>query len=211
MSRLAYINIWQENYEIVNSTAELSCITKPYINLAIWDRQDDINIKPIVDWLAHKPFELEYKTSVGKVSKTLHKNLEVPIELNKSLKALTADIQKLAEVFSEYSLTNNIRLVIESVHDIPCPKFHQDNVTIRLICTYTGAGTEWLENSNVNTHADCCGGSVFRDSKKIQRLKPFQVAFMKGGLWADNSIGIYHRSPKPEIGQPRLVVKMDVA
>ncbi len=134
----------------------------------------------------------------------------MPLEFEQSCTRLIADILKLASIFSQYAATETIRLIVESVHDVPCPKFHQDNVPLRLICTYVGAGTEWLENSNVNTHADCCGGSLVRDKSRIQQLKPFEVALMKGKLWPKNDMGIYHRSPKPQADQTRLVVKMDI-
>ena len=50
-----------------------------------------------------------------------------------------------------------------------------------------------------------------RDSSRIRQLKPFEVTLMKGKLWPCNAIGIYHRSPKPEAGKPRLAVKINEA
>lgn len=211
MSALAKPAIWQNNYSIVDAPEKLSIIREHHINLAIWKRVSDPTMLPIIHWLAKDPFELEYKTDVEDVSRNLHKHITAPLEFEQSRYRLIADIQRLTVMFADYAVTRSIRLIVESVHDVPCPKFHQDNVPLRLICTYAGAGTEWLENSNVNTHADCCGGSVVRDKLRIQRLKPFEVALMKGKLWPKNDMGIYHRSPKPEADQPRLVVKMDVA
>jgi hypothetical protein len=211
MSALAQPAIWQNNYSLVDAPEKLSAIREPHINLAIWKRSVDPTMLPIIHWLAKEPFELEYKTDVEDVSRSLHKHITAPLEFEQSRYRFIADIQRLAVMFADYAVTRSIRLIVEFVHDVPCPKFHQDNVPLRLICTYAGAGTEWLENSNVNTHADCCGGSLVRDTSRIQQLKPFEVALMKGKLWPKNDMGIYHRSPKPEASQPRLVVKMDVA
>jgi len=209
--KMAQANIWQDNYSFVNIAEDLESIRKSHINLAIWQRPVDPTMLPIIQWLAKEPFELEYKVDVEDVSRSLHKHITAPLEFEQSRYRLIADIQRLAVIFADYAVTRSIRLIVESVHDVPCPKFHQDNVPLRLICTYAGAGTEWLENSNVNTHADCCGGSLVRDKSRIGQLKPFEVALMKGKLWPKNDIGIYHRSPKPEADKPRLVVKMDVA
>ncbi|MFO0457557.1 MAG: DUF1826 domain-containing protein [Alphaproteobacteria bacterium] len=211
MSALAKPAIWQNNYSLVDAPEKLSAIREPHVNLAIWKRSADTTMLPIIHWLAKEPFELEYKTDVEAVSRGLHKHITAPPEFEQSRYRLIADIQRLAIMFADYAVTRSIRLIVESVHDVPCPKFHQDNVPLRLICTYAGAGTEWLENSNVNSHADCCGGSVVRDKSRIQQLKPFEVALLKGKLWPKNDMGIYHRSPKPEADHPRLVVKMDVA
>jgi hypothetical protein len=211
MSALAQANIWHNNYSFVSQPEKLDIIRERHINLAVLQRSADPTMLPIIRWLAREPFELEYKVDVGDVSRSLHKHIAAPLEFEQSRYRLIADIQRLAVMFAEYATTHSIRLIVESVHDVPCPKFHQDNVPLRLICTYAGAGTEWLENSNVNTHADCCGGSMVRDASRIRQLKPFEVALMKGKLWPKNDMGIYHRSPKPEADQPRLVVKMDVA
>jgi hypothetical protein len=209
--KMAQANIWQENYSLVKSSEDLESIRQHHINLTIWQRPVDPTMLPIIHWLAKEPFELEYKTDVEDVSRSLHKHITAPLEFEQSRYRLIADIQRLVVMFSQYAATPTLRLIVESVHDVPCPKFHQDNVPLRLICTYAGAGTEWLENSNVNTHADCCGGSLVRDKSRIGQLKPFEVALMKGKLWPKNEMGIYHRSPKPEADKPRLVVKMDVA
>ncbi|MCE2926021.1 MAG: DUF1826 domain-containing protein [Rickettsiales bacterium] len=211
MSALAKATLWQDNCYFVSQPEKLDIIRERHINLAVWQRPVDPTMLPIIHWLAKEPFELEYKTDVEDVSQSLHKHITAPLEFEQSRYRLIADIKRLAVMFADYAVTRYVRLIVESVHDVPCPKFHQDNVPLRLICTYAGAGTEWLENSNVNTHADCCGGSMVRDTSRIQQLKPFEVALMKGKLWPKNDIGIYHRSPKPDANQPRLVVKMDVA
>lgn len=202
--------VWLSNVAYAHEPEQLESMRLQHVNLAIWKRSADPTMLPIIQWLAKDPFELEYKTNIEDVSRSLHKHITAPLEFEQSRYRLIADIQRLAVMFADYAVTRSIRLIVESVHDVPCPRFHQDNVPLRLICTYAGAGTEWLENSNVNTHADCCGGSVVRDKSRIQQLKPFEVALMKGKLWPNNDMGIYHRSPKPEADQPRLVVKMDV-
>lgn len=210
MSALAHPTIWQENHAMVASQEALGCIRKAHINLAVWQRPVDTAMLSIIHWLSREPFELAYKVNVDDVSSSLHQHLDIPMEHEQSGYRLIADIQRLAVLFGKYADTDQIRLTLESLDNVPCPKFHQDNITLRLICTYAGVGTQWLENSNVNTHAHCCGGSVVRDTSRIQQLKPFEVALMKGKRWPRNDMGIYHCSPKPEAQQPRFVVKMDV-
>lgn len=165
---------------------------------------------PFIRSLTHLPFEQVYEGGAEDVLQALHKQITVLAEFEQARLRFIADVQQLARLFAKHAITQSIRLHIESIHDVPCPKFHQDNMFLRLICTYAGAGTEWLENSNVNTHASCCGGSIFHDASRIRQLRPFEVALMKGKLWPGNEMAIYHRSPKPEKNQPRLVVKMDV-
>ena len=211
MNKAAHTTAWQDNFAIVKDSKQLDAIQNPSINLAVWQRPMDPTMQPIIQRLTREPFELRYNTTVEDVSHTLHKHIVAPVEFEQARYRFINDIQRLAIIFSQYAKAHTIRLIVESVHDVPCPKFHQDSITLRLICTYAGAGTEWLENSNVNTHPDCCGGSMVHDNKAIKQLGPFEVALMKGKLWPKNEMGIYHRSPEPESSQPRLVVKMDVA
>lgn len=211
MNALAQAPLWQPNYAIVDASEKLQAIHKKHINLAVWQRATDAGMLPVLHWLAREPFELEYKTEVCDISPSLHKHLQAPLEFEQSRHRLIADIAHLARIFEQHAGSSRIRLVVESVHNVPCPKFHQDSIPLRLICTYSGAGTQWLENSNVNTHAQCCGGKVVRDDSRIQQLMAFDVALMKGKLWPKNDMGIYHCSPQAQDNQPRLVVKMDVA
>lgn len=211
---MSVITKTQSNMEHVAFTTTmdgLQAIDLPHINLAIWQRSSDAAMQPIIQHLTVKSLELDYHVTVHDVAASLYGNTHVPTELKQSFLRFTSDIQRLAIMFSKHALTRSIRLMVESVDDVPCPKFHQDNITLRLICTYAGVGTQWLENDNVHTHAICCGGSIVRDVSRIQQLQPFESALMKGKLWSKDGMGIYHRSPKPEHDQPRLIVKMDVA
>lgn len=201
----------KSNVAYARQAAELDSVRLEPVNLAVWQRPSNEALLPVVHWLAKEPFEMEFKVDVKDVSTVLQNDISTPPELSTSQAHLIDDIQELAFLFSQYASTNSIRLMVESLHRVPCPKFHQDNVLLRLVCTYTGIGTEWLENSNVNPHPDCCGGSLVLDETRIKNLKPFEVALMKGKRWPGNKVGIFHRSPTLTSDQPRLVVKMDIA
>lgn len=210
MKNLAQPAIWHDHHIYTHTEAKLESIKRDHVNMAVWQRLPDSAMSPIIDWLATTGFALECKAPAEYLSQAVHENISAK-SLSPSTQRLIEDIQKLALIFKSYTLARSIRLVIESIHNVPCPKFHQDNLSLRLICTYKGPGTQWLENSNVNTHAHCCGGSIVRDESRIHQLKPFEVALMKGKRWPKNMIGIYHRSPPLAKNEPRLVVKMDVA
>lgn len=205
------IHAAQSNAIFVNTSSDLEAVHQAPVNLAVWQRPAVLSMLPVVHWLTKEPFELEFEVDVKDVSNTLLRHLSAPMEFDAARAQLIADVQELASLFSEYTSTYTIRLMLESLHRVPCPKFHQDNVLLRLVCTYAGTGTEWLENSNVNTHPDCCGGSMALDPLRIMNLNPFEVALMKGKRWPGNKMGIFHRSPLVDADRPRLIVKMDVA
>ena len=55
---------------------------------------------------------------------------------------LSEDVQRLAHFIRDFTGMPKVRLRLEPVFDNACAKFHIDNVTLRLICTYFGPGTE---------------------------------------------------------------------
>jgi hypothetical protein len=85
---------------------------------------------------------------------------------------------------------------LEHVIDDPCRKFHVGSVGLRLLCTYAGPGTEWIEP----------GGN-------IRRMTTMEVAVFKGSAFLGAGPRVLHRSPPVSSGtfvdQSRLVLCID--
>lgn len=77
-----------------------------------------------------------------------------------------------------------------------CPKFHCDNVLVRLVTTYVGPGTEYIET---------------RRSDVIHRAAPGTLVFLKGHRHPTHRESILHRSPALPRGSRRLSVAIDRA
>ena len=74
-----------------------------------------------------------------------------------------------------------------------CPRWHVDRVPIRMLCTYAGPGTEWLENQGVDKRT--LSNQELVDSP-CQRASLGEVVILKGALWQGNEgLGAIHRSP----------------
>jgi len=112
---------------------------------------------------------------------------------------LITDISMLANRFAAIMNLTGVEIRLEHVTTNACKKFHGDHVTARLICTYAGQGTQWLDSENA---ADCdCG-----DPHNIRQLATGDVALFKGRLWSADAPAI-HRSPPIEgMGEERLVL-----
>jgi len=111
---------------------------------------------------------------------------------------LHADILSLADRFARIMQTKFVEIRLEHVTTNACKKFHTDYVTARLITTYIGQGTQWLDEDQP---ADCdCG-----DPHNIQQMRTGDVALFKGRLWS--TCAAIHRSPPIEgTGEERLVL-----
>ncbi|CAM9695481.1 unnamed protein product [Scytosiphon promiscuus] len=102
-----------------------------------------------------------------------------------------------------------------------CPRFHLDKVPIRMICTYVGPSTEWLdgydrgEMENNRSLPPACNLKI-SGGREGQRANPGDVLIFKGrpeGSPARGGSGaraVAHRSPDTVEGQRRLVLTMDV-
>jgi hypothetical protein len=100
-----------------------------------------------------------------------------------------------------------------------CPRFHVDRVPCRLVCTYGGLGTEWLEDSFVersklgrgaNGLADEESGAIL-DLEAIEKMPSFAIGLLKGSAWEGNELnGVVHRSPSLNAATPRrLFLSLD--
>ncbi|AXE66300.1 hypothetical protein BBF93_06835 [Hyphomonas sp. CACIAM 19H1] len=85
---------------------------------------------------------------------------------------------------------------LEYVTDDACRKFHKDETGFRLITTYLGPGTQWIDTGAGNA-------SIFQ-------MQTFEVGMLLGQRRGREG-RILHRSPPIEgTGETRLVLVVDV-
>jgi hypothetical protein len=110
--------------------------------------------------------------------------------------ALAADIAELAKLYARLLRLTRVRIRLETVTTDACSLFHVDRVRLRLLTTYVGQGTDWLD---VTAAPDA----------RIRHLPEGAVALLKGSLWP-GSPGCPHRSPPiAGTGQHRLLLSID--
>lgn len=132
------------------------------------------------------------------------------------LEALKEDYRWLLDLFSTIADSEELGVRLAVTTTRTCPRFHVDQVTLRMICTWQGPATEWLEHSDVDRrslgrHGSAAQGhdpDVVRDAP-IRQLSQFDVGLMKGEAWPGNAgRGLVHRSPDPA-GEPRVMITLD--
>ena len=109
---------------------------------------------------------------------------------------------------------------MDCTYSAMCPRFHVDQVPCRLITTYQGPATQWLEEDSLNRQKlgrgsngqpDRSSGLIKADAT-IQQISVGDVALLKGERWEGNEgRGIVHRSPAVAAGQYRLLLTLDMA
>ncbi|MFM7350550.1 MAG: DUF1826 domain-containing protein [Erythrobacter sp.] len=159
-------------------------------NLAVWLRPAFADFAPLI---AGNPQDLRFVSGPEGLAERLTGELAAAgygggEDLHR---ALAADAAALARLFCETLALARFELRLEVVRTDSCRKFHADYVTARLITTYVGEGTQWLDGG------DAARFAAGAEPRRINRLAAFDVGLFKGKL-ATGTPAI-HRSP-PIVG-----------
>lgn len=103
-------------------------------------------------------------------------------------------------------------LRIEAIESQVCPRFHVDQVALRLLQTVYGAGTEWLPERALDRSGLALGGSmIVLDADAIERVPAGDLIVMKGNCYpGETGRGLVHRSPAASPAAPRLLLAADL-
>jgi hypothetical protein len=133
--------------------------------------------------------------------------------------AFKADVIRLIELYGDLVGSPRIGIRCEILEKAMCPRFHVDSVGIRMLCTYRGQATEWLDRdwSEWSARAQFADGLHEEESLALEepatmgRAAPFDIVLLKGCLWPGNETrGAIHRSPKVSREEtPRMLLSLD--
>jgi hypothetical protein len=169
----------------------LSRVHSPEIGLVIWHRFTRLNLQVTAASLrAAAPFTMIAEGPPEIAARLLYR------ELSMAHWPFYADIRRLGVRFVETTGCTTVRLRLEHVVDDACRRFHVDAVGLRLLCTYSGSGTEWIGADG-----------------QIRRMKAMEVAIFKGSSFPVPGPRILHRSPslqnRPPSNRSRIILCID--
>lgn len=204
-------------FAIVRRDAGLARILRPELNVCVWRRTLPRRLGP---WL-----NLLGRTLVHAVTARISPDLASTQRLftglpeRAEMHAWAADVATLASLFCKLLGTKSLRASVATVDTNKCRKFHTDYKSLRLVCTYAGPGTEWVDDRHADRsamrHEDACidtaNTRIVRRGSSIERAKPGDVVLLKGELFAGNAgRAAVHRSPPIEsTGDRRIVLTFD--
>jgi hypothetical protein len=183
---------------VISSAEEINQILNPEINLVIWERSLHDSLFEYANLCVEMP-------EGHRDNLRMNRRPQLPGE-----SLFLEDVDKLQSIFQKLNGNKKIQIGLSRVTTVQCPLFHVDFVPIRLITTYVGIGTEWVEEGDCDrTHLGCGRNDhLVPDTSKIQRVAPGHVCLLKGEAYPGNrGYGAIHRSPTPD--KPRLVLRMD--
>lgn len=181
--------------QIIRTTAArdgLAAITRPGTELVIWQRHLPTDF---TQWIANLDPGLLPDTHLVVSPEDCRRAL-APVFEECSLPAgsmrdlLLNDIAELAATYAAITRTGRVDIRLNRISHDACWKFHRDYVDFRLLTTYRGPGTEWVDPA----HAESALAGQQDYTGPINRLAPHDVALFRG-CGTTPGQGILHRSP----------------
>jgi hypothetical protein len=132
----------------------------------------------------------------------------LPVPPSADHPGLRRELAFLLELYGDLLGCDAIGLRIERLERAMCPGWHIDRTGIRLLCTWSGPGTEWLDDPRIDPRG--LPGSA-AGAPATGQAQPFDIVLLKGSAWQGNAAGgAIHRSPEVAPGSgPRILVALD--
>ncbi|MEY3214346.1 MAG: hypothetical protein RIT28_4827 [Pseudomonadota bacterium] len=188
----------------------LSAIYTPGVRVVAWRRALPVALSEAAARLVaeHRTFERACTVRAGE---PLAAPLDLPGEANPGRAALLADIQELTQIFADLTGDHVLGLRLRVLEGTMCPKWHVDRLRVRLICTYLGPGTEWLEVvDGVERSPSPRILGLSPELAPDHRLSPGWVGLFKGASASDHGHdAAVHRSPGVPKGGARLILTVE--
>jgi hypothetical protein len=212
------------------SASVLARVREPGVNLAIWLRDDPERAsrtwpkrRAAFDDLSAVRVAVDAITAAeGDVAGRV-----LPAGLPEAVAGLVRrDVNRLVRVLRSVVATPRVRVKLHRCDGDECRLFHVDHIGVRLITTYAGPGTDWVEDGAVRRqHLGGAGvrsrapvtinDAIVADWTRVHRIPRFAVAAFRGGRapagWSE-AAPIVHRSPPiAGTGVQRLRLVIDAA
>ncbi|MGF1765279.1 DUF1826 domain-containing protein [Aliivibrio kagoshimensis] len=207
----------EKSLPIAEQPSVLTGIYQPKSNIAVWQRSLSVDLTQSIQEMLQGGLHLALVKSV-----TPHNAAELirdKLSGYACADALGQDVAMLVDMFCCLFDLREAGLRLTSLDNAMCPKFHVDQVPCRLVTTYVGSATQWVENDHVDRcklgvnsagQLDHLSGLLKTDTA-INQMEQGDVALLKGTGWEGNEqTGLVHRSPEITACNRRLLLTLDL-
>ena len=170
----------------------LAAISKPGMELVIWQRALPSCLTTWLERLdALRLPETRILVEPSDLRRAIEPHLdECGMPPGDMRDLLIEDIDNLVSAFAGITRSDLVDIRLDRISNDACSKFHRDCVEARLLTTYRGPATEWVQP----IHAERALREQKRFKEPVEHLRNNDVAMFKGSCAGPGS-GIVHRSP----------------
>ena len=175
-----------------DAAAGLVAINEPDMALVIWRRALPPRLQTWLDQVDASCLpHLRVLVRPGDLRRAVEPHLdEIGMPPGDMRDLLVGDVDDLVSAFAGIARGDLVDVRLERVSHDSCWKFHRDFVEARLLTTYRGPGTEWVQP----IHAERALRAQRRFKGPLEHISGNDVALFKGNRAGPGS-GIVHRSP----------------
>ncbi|MEO0688835.1 MAG: DUF1826 domain-containing protein [Pseudomonadota bacterium] len=181
---------------VLNAVRDEDC------NLAVWERPANPAFESL---LAESLKDVRFAAPLNGLETRLKEELaHAGYPDTEERGTLIEDITALAVRYGAIMQLDALSVRLAVVTTDSCRKFHADYVKARLITTYVGTGTQWIDAEDA--------ARVAKDEvpQNVKTLSTGDAGLFKGKLWTQTPA--IHRSPPIEgTGERRLILVLDPA
>lgn len=185
-------------------------------NIVVWQRDLSDELKHSVNnFLKHQSTRSRLLTVTPENTQEILKEVFGEAEM---MRSLYEDIALVVDMFCCLFELSHAGLRLTILDSAMCPRFHVDHVPCRLVTTYQGIATEWLNHETTDRTKLGAGNQgktdelsgLFKSQHDVNRLTEGDVALLKGENWDECSgTGLVHRSPQVAANERRLLLTLD--
>lgn len=183
------------------SSEVLQEILRDGVSLAVWAREPLGACEPAIRALLGVPFRGDWKAPAEAVLVAGIERATKGAATSNAAAALACDIRALSKIFGTIAGTKHPRVRLERVEDDGCALFHADTLEMRLLCTYAGPGTEWLDCDNLRREQlgtqgrtlEEANDAIVIDPANIRSIEAWHVAVFSGRA-RESAPALVHRS-----------------
>lgn len=191
----------------------LTRILEDQTNLAVWQRQLPVHIADFAQLVLSLNEPLAESLCVELPDEDAEPDLAglaAGLRDLQGFEGFISDLKWLISAFACLLGARRIGVRLRVLDKAMCPRFHVDHVPVRLITTYAGIGSQWLEEGAMDRLQLGQVDAEPQDPASIRQLNSGDVALLKGEKWHGNEgFGLIHRSPQPAPGERRLLLTLD--
>lgn len=177
----------------------LGAILDPGVALVIWQRAPSVDLAQAIrglDLSCLADVHAQLNVSGGAAQSTAHLEPQLAAAGYGAEAAglMAQDIVALAGLLAGLSGEQCLKIRLQTVSTDACRKLHADYVTLRLLTTYCGPGTQWAPAAT---------------PEALQAMDPGWVAVLKGRLLLEPPTVLHRSPPIAGSGKCRLVLAID--
>lgn len=200
-----------------DSPARASDVLRDEVQLWIWERRLRDPLREAVGEVAQAgPFDVRRALRVAdrrEQAEALLADAGVPGGRPRTVVA--QDVASLLFLHSRLVGATRLGVRLTCADQGACRLFHADHVSLRLLCTYVGPGTEWVPEHAVRRHelglqgrdVPRANAAIVAEPGAVQALGTGHVAVLKGETYPGNAgRGAVHRSPGATARRLLLVI-----